>query len=148
MSADVPASHAIFMVVALVAATAVGASMIGIAFGLADDLQHNADKVSDVMLTDIKIINDPLIVPHNATLLHIFVLNCGETTLSNDWMVIVDGNLIPTANVAVVNQNNPGQPYAPGDVAILTIRVSLVGTDHSVKVIYADLADDYFKFRV
>lgn len=148
MSADVPASHAIFMVVALIAATAVGASMIGIAFGLADDLQNNSEKLSEVMRSDIKIINDPAAVPYSGGILYVYVLNCGDTTLLDDWMVIVDGNLIPAANVVAVNQNNPGDPFAPNDVAILQVTVSMAGTDHSVKVMYGNLAEDRITFRL
>ena len=148
MSADVPASHAIFMVVALIAATAVGASMIGIAFGLADDLQNNSERLSEVMRTDIKIINDPDEIPYSGGILYIYVLNCGQSTLLDDWMVIVDGNLIPTANIVATNQNNPGSSYAPYDVTILAVAVSMAGIDHSMKVMYGDLAQDRITFRL
>lgn len=149
MAADVPASHAIFMVVALIAATAVGAAMIGIAFNLADDLQNNSDKMSDVMRSDIKIINDPMEMRYVGGNLYLYVLNCGDTSFedSSMWLVIIDGALVPAASVTATNLDGSG-PVGPNQVVQLRVTYSLSIGDHSVKVLYGNLADDRIGFRI
>ncbi|MDD3398586.1 MAG: hypothetical protein PHW93_03200 [Candidatus Methanomethylophilaceae archaeon] len=149
MSADVPASHAIFMVVALIAATAVGAAMIGIAFNLADDLQNNSEKMSEVMLSDIKIINDPMEMRYVSSNLYLYVLNTGDTSFDDPdmWMVIIDGALVPSSAVTPTNFEGSG-PIGPNQVVQLRVTYALSVGDHSVKVLYGNLADDRISFRI
>jgi len=149
MSADVPASHAIFMVVALIAATAVGGAMIGIAFNLADDLQSNSERLSEVMLSDLEIVNDPMEMRYVGGSLYLYVLNCGDTSFENDtqWIVIIDGAVVPVAAVTVNNLNGVGA-IGPDQVAQLRVDYVLSVGDHSVKILYGNLAEDRISFRI
>jgi archaellum component FlaG (FlaF/FlaG flagellin family) len=149
MSADVPASHAIFMVVALIAATAVGGAMIGIAFNLADDLQSNSERLSEVMLSDLEIVNDPMEMRYVGGSLYLYALNCGDTSFENDtqWIVIIDGAVVPVAAVTVNNLNGAGA-IGPDQVAQLRVDYVLSVGDHSVKVLYGNLAEDRISFRI
>ncbi len=145
MGASVSASHVIFMVAAIIAATAVGAAMIGIAFTLADDLSDNSDKLSDKMGSDIKIINDPARVPYTNSNLSIYVLNTGDIPLDNkSWIVVINGYLVADENVV------PQQPapHFHGDWVELKVEYFLGSGDHTVMVRHGDKADDTMRFRL
>ncbi len=145
MGASVSASHVIFMVAAIIAATAVGAAMIGIAFTLAEDLSDNSDSLSERMGSDIKIVNDPAIVPYVGGNLSLYVLNTGDRPLDNDgWIVIIDGRLVPNDNI-VPQQSGP---HFHGDVVELRVEYSLTSGDHTVMVRHGDRADDSMRFRL
>lgn len=147
MGASVSASHVIFMVAAIIAASAVGAAMIGIAFTLAEDLSDNSEKLSESMGTDIKLVNDPAMMLYdpNDELLFLYVLNNGDRSLDDTgWIVIINGQLIPDASVTPVTAS----PYRNGDVAVLMVGVDLSPGDHTVMVRYGSMADDSLRFRV
>ena len=145
MGASVSASHVIFMVAAIIAATAVGAAMIGIAFTLAEDISDKSDSLSERMGADIKIINDPAIVPYDGSNLSLYVLNTGDIPLDNEsWIVIIDGRLVPDDKV--VPQQSA--PHFHGDVVELMVEYSMTAGDHTVMVRHGDRADDSMRFRL
>ncbi len=145
MGASVSASHVIFMVAAIIAATAVGAAMIGIAFTLAEDLSDNSESLSEKMGSDIKIVNDPAIVPYVGGNLSLYVLNTGDIPLDNEsWIVVIDGRLVPNANV--VPQQSA--PHFHGEVVELRVEYSLTAGDHTVMVRHGDKAFDSMRFRL
>ena len=145
MGASVSASHVIFMVAAIIAATAVGAAMIGIAFSLAEDLSDNSDKLSDTMGTDIKIVNDPANLVVSNGYLSIYVLNTGDLPLNNEhWIVLINGRLVNLA--AIIPQWGP--THFHGDIVELRVYFELDPGDHTVMVRYGDMAQDSMRFRV
>lgn len=145
MGASVSASHVIFMVAAIIAATAVGAAMIGIAFNLAEDLSDNSDSLSERMGSDIKIVNDPAIVPYSGGNLSLYVLNTGDIPLDNEsWIVVIDGRLVPDENVVP----QQAAPFFHGDIVELRVQYSLTAGDHTVMVRHGDRADDSMRFRL
>lgn len=153
MAAGVPASHAIFLVVALIASASVGAAMLGAAFNLSDELEMNSEKLSDVMSSDIKIINDNKLVRYDGGVLYLHVLNTGDRTMraddSAEWMVIVDGALIGQGSLNVRYNMSSTQSYLPpGQVADINVQCYLSAGDHSVKVMYGGLAEDRISFRI
>ncbi len=144
MGASVPASHIIFMVAAIIAATAVGAAMISIAFNLSEDIVENSEGLSEVMQTDIKLVNDPVAVPYSGGQLDVYVLNSGDTVLDgSEWIVLIDGVLIEDASVELQEES-----LDPGEVGTLQVTASITSGDNQIKVMYGNKADDSMRFRI
>lgn len=134
------ASVSISHVILFIAAVAVAAMVATTATGVADDVSHalrgTGSDLGDQLDANFAIISDPgsnAIYDDNTTTVTILVKNTGSSVLPTDPKLVdtlVDGELVRESNVTVVD----GDYWRPGNVARITVNVSLSKGSHRVLV--------------
>ncbi len=145
MSAESPAIHLIFFIVAtsiaVGAATVLGSMVLTIAQGV----DARADAMERALATDFLVINDPGRVSVNPTLF--YAKNIGARIIEPTTITILfDGRYV---NYTQAIQN--GAPrWAPGDVVTYTIPVNeltVASGDHTAILVAEGGSRDVFRFR-
>lgn len=146
MGVDTSITHAIFFIAAVVVAVALAAAFTGIIYSMSEDIEDKSDAMSDEILTEILIINDPIMVPYENSNLTLYVKNIGSTYLMpDDVVVMIDGQIM---NVNVELLEAGAQVCNPAEVMKLTVEVTLTSGDHRAKVIASSGSSDTMAFRI
>lgn len=137
--ADTAITHMIFFIAAIIIA-------MGVVTVLSADIQSMVSSssvgsrlLSEQMRTDITIVNDPSVIPYDASANHytFYAKNTGKTELTPEFItVLVDGFLIESTDMDI------GLPdgdvvWRPGDVLVINVTTSpdpLEAGDHRILV--------------
>lgn len=145
MAADSSVTQIMFFIAAVLVAGTLAGVFIGIANSMGQTIQERGDAIGDQLQSDITIINDPVVVPYDNSILTLYVKNTGTSTLSrNGLTILVDGLFMNyTATGAA-----PDPSWLAQKVVTLQIPVVLLPGDHVVKVVTANGIADQMQFRL
>jgi len=129
-------SELVLFIVSLLVAGMVAGGLYVVTQDLSDGIVVKGRAVSTDLRTDFEIINDPEHIPYaSASGSYIFyVRNTGKTSFSfdsNSVVVMIDGNLIPPANLTF----DPSGSLAPYEVGKIYVQTSLSPGYHKVAVV-------------
>lgn len=142
MGADTTSTQLIFFIAATVVATATAGILSGVVVDLSSKASIRGHAFGDELQSEVKIINDPAVVPNNPVVF--YVKNTGATTLDyGNMTVIVDGQIVSTTQALL----NSEQTFRYGAVAQVTYTATLAAGDHYVKVSMENGASDELRFR-
>jgi flagellar protein FlaG len=146
MGVDTSVTHSIFFIAAIIVATSLAGTFIAITYHLADDLEAREQAVSDTMLTDLVIINDPQMMPYSESQLSIYAKNTGSISINHNRLtVFVDGEYLePTVQL----MESAAMTWRASEVAEIIVTVDLSPGDHQVKVITDNGVSDTMLFRI
>ena len=146
MSADEAISHITFFIAAVVVAVALCGVIIGVGTEMSGDITAHGSSMSGSLLTDIKIINDPTIMPYENDTLTIYIMNTGENALSfNELTILIDGQY---CNYTMTNGQSLNGTWSASSVAQVRVNVALTSGDHNVRVVLPDGVYDSLTFRI
>ena len=141
MGADTTTTHLIFFIAGTVVAAA---GLSSVVFDLTGKVDAKGRQLGEVITTDIKIANDPGMVPNNPVV--IYVKNIGTSTLDASLAtLILDGSAVSSTNTVLGSADTW---WRPGDVAKLEYAASLAPGDHQARVVTQNGVHDELKFRV
>ncbi len=146
MAVDTSVTHMIFFIAAVIVAGSLAAALTGIVYNASDDIEDRADGLSEQILTDIVIINDPKMVPYQNNNVTIYVKNIGENyIIPDEFDILIDGQFVSIS----VNLLEEGvEVLYPGEVADIKASISLSSGDHIMKVTAKGIAEDSMRFRI
>ena len=145
------ASQMIFFIAAIVVSVAVVGTLISTTHQFSNDLQRRGGDMGSAIQTDIKIINDPVAMPYNATnkTLTLYIMNTGSTILPySNASVIIMINGTTYTNLSFVTPSG-GKTWGP-DVT-LTVYVHdavLPKQDYRLLVVVHGGVTDSINFRI
>jgi archaellum component FlaG (FlaF/FlaG flagellin family) len=142
MGADTTSTQLIFFIAATVIATATAGILSGVVIDLSSKASIRGHAFGDQLQSEIKIINDPAVVPNNPVLF--YVKNTGATTLDyGNMTVIVDGKIVTTTETLL----NGETTFRYGAVAQVSYATTLASGDHYVQVTMENGVSDELRFR-
>ncbi|MDP7266359.1 MAG: hypothetical protein QGH39_12465 [Candidatus Thermoplasmatota archaeon] len=157
------ASHLIWFIAAVIAATAISGVMVGSVFEVADKLESSGRNMAGELATDISIENDVAMVPYNATShnLTIYLKNIGSkeiyfTGVNYTFPLFLSGPNIKDPDYIPTNMTLlGGNAFLPGLTLRLTYNITLPsyleeGNQYHMKIIaseYANVGDSTY-FRI
>ncbi|MCD6503682.1 MAG: flagellar protein G [Thermoplasmata archaeon] len=150
MGFDTSATKSIFFIASVIVAVVLSGVFTGVTYKLSSDIDMRGTMLSDVLKSDIEIINDPENVPYNSTTneLIIYVKNTGKSILStSDLTIIIDGFVVPEGNFSIEILGEY-TAWSPGIVIKITIIESLSSGDHKIKVVLDNGVYDEMYFRI
>ncbi len=147
--ASTAVSQLIFFIAGLVVASVVVGVMLSSTTNLADGIEGRSSSLADSLRSDVRIINDPVAMPYNATnqTLTLYVLNSGTISLpatNATLRAFVNGTFAANTTVYIVG----GGSWGPQGIAIIEVHgLALTsGTDMLVTVVAAHGATDRLEF--
>jgi len=152
------ASHIIWFIAALIAATAVSGVMIATVFDMAETIETRGRIISGELEYDISIENDVTMVPYDnvSKNLTIYIKNIGSKEIPFDGanytfvLFITGGNLTQTNAIPfAMSIIGTGTNFLPGRTMELIYKVSTLYSDYeySIKVIaseYSSVGDSTY----
>lgn len=147
MGADTTSTQLIFFIAATLVATAASAALSGVVFDLTGKLDEKGEQLSGVLATDIRIINDPAVVPNNPVL--IYVKNTGTYTLNGTLTTLLVNGAAVSPTISIVDAPAGYDVWKTGDVLLMSYATTLSTTaDHQARVITQNGVADDLRFRV
>jgi len=141
----------IFFIAALVVSMAIAGTLISTTQKFSGDIQKKGGSMGDTLLTDIKVINDPVAMPYNSSnkTLTLYIKNTGSTTLPfSNATVLVMINGTYYSNMTFVM---PSGVKTWGPQVVLTVvvhEVTLPKNDYRLKVVVHGGVSDTITFRI
>ena len=160
--AGTSASHIIWFIAAVLAATALSGVMVTTVFQMADNMEERGRALSDELSCAISIENDVTMVPYNNTTfeLTIYLKNIGSKEIYYEGsnytflLLVTGGNLTGSSDFLPGNMTvlGTGDSFLPGRTIRLTYDIETLYTDYQyrMKVIASDYSDvgDSTDFRI
>lgn len=133
MGADVSSTHLIFFVASML--IAVGA--IGVIHSNVDAVSHSiniaSNALTDQILTDIIIINDPANIPYIHGMHIFYVKNVGSSTLSTKHItILINGKHIQPNSISVIG--GIGDTWKVTEVIQINVIHAMAG-DNTIKIV-------------
>lgn len=146
MGADTSATHMIFFIAAVIIALSVTGALFLNIQSLTSALTTSSKTLSSQLKTDIKIINDPEIIPNSGGSFTFYVKNIGKEDLYPGQInVIINGSLVTNINTDIIEGDTM---WISGDVLRINAMVSLPSGSHNIRVITDNGIEDSFNFRI
>ncbi|RNI08507.1 flagellin [Methanohalophilus halophilus] len=146
---DTAITHMIFFIAAVIIAVSVVAVLNTNVQSLTSSANTNSNILADQLRTDITIVNDPEIVPHNNNTYSFYVKNTGKTNIPIDYVdVFIDGLLVSSDDLDLRLQEDD-MVWRPSDLLILEISRSspLSSGDHRILVAVENGKTDAINFE-
>jgi len=148
MGADTSATHMIFFITAVMIALSVTGALFLNIQSLSSAMTTGSKTLSAQLKTDIKIINDPEMIPKTGEVYTFYVKNIGKEDLfPAQTNVIIDGTLITEGNLAMTIVEGDVM-WLSGDILKIDVTTSLISGSHNLRVITDNGVEDSFSFRV
>lgn len=146
--ADAGISEMILFIGAIVVATTVAATLIGIADDSTNSIESVGDRFQDQINAEILIVSDPstgAVYDTTTNTLTLLVKNTGDRPLlPEETFVLVDGEYYDTDSTEVVD----GESWRSGNVLRITVTVDLnINTEYRFTV-RAETAEDSLEYFV
>jgi|Deesub1362A_J573_1020465.scaffolds.fasta_scaffold00191_25 flagellar protein FlaG len=144
------AANIILFIATLIVATSVAAVLGTTTHKITIGLQAKEELLTKALSSDIEIINDPVVIPKQGNYYLFYVKNIGKEKIlfdSTSLSVLIDGQLIPAANLTVTSPGNQGY-LSLADVGTIGVMTNLTSGDHTIKVITYEGASDSLDFRI
>lgn len=146
MAADASVSQVVFFIAAVLVAGSMAGVFIGVSNNMGQTITERSDQISSQLQTEIKIINDPVVVPYTDGNLTLYVKNTGTSTLSKASLtILVDGEF---HNATRITSSSPDASWLPQQVITVQMEVHLETGDHYAKVVTASGIYDAMQFRI
>ncbi len=127
-------SELVLFIVSLLVAGTIAGGLYYITQDLSDGITVKGKSVSTTLRTDFEIINDPESIPLESGNYIFYVRNIGKTSFvftSDSVVVMVDGEIIPPANLTFTNLDNSSltelRPYDVGQITVPSAFISSPG---------------------
>ena len=133
MGADTSSTHLIFFIVSMLIAVGVVGVIHSNINVISQSVNIASDALSDQILTDIIIINDPANIPHVNGVYTFYVKNIGSSTLSIEHItVLINGAHIQPTSIKVINSIE--STWKVTEVVQIEIMHNMTG-DNTIKII-------------
>jgi len=144
------AAQLILFIAAVLIATSVSAVMVVTIEKISLGIRDQGDYLKNVISTNFEIINDPMNIPTKTigtnTAYVFYVKNIGKTPIvftNRTITVLIDGNIIPPANVTTSPEVLP--PSQVGEIDVIT---SLSPGNHRITVVLSNGLSDTMEFTI
>ncbi|WP_406656563.1 flagellar protein G [Methanolobus sp. ZRKC2] len=137
--AETAVTHMIFFIAAIIIAMGVVTVLSADIQSMVSSSSVNSKLLSEQIRTDITIVNDPYIIPYDATghYYTFYAKNTGKTELAPEFItVLVDGILIESTDMDV-DLPDGDVVWRPGDVLLVNVTTTpdpLEAGDHRVVI--------------
>ncbi|OPY32560.1 MAG: Archaebacterial flagellin [Methanomassiliicoccales archaeon PtaU1.Bin124] len=147
MAADTSVTHMIFFVAAILIAASMAGVFLSVGFDMASSIDKSSKNVENRMNSELRIINDPTMMPYTGNNLTIYVENTGDTLLLPTTLaVVLDGILVNDTFMQVMGESQ-GR-WGPSVTLKINIVEPLASGDHYVKIITPSGIYDKLDFRI
>jgi len=126
-------SELVLFIASIMVAGVVAGGLYAVTQDISSGISTQGNSLAQSLKTNFVIINDPDEIPLNSTSQSyiFYVRNIGEVSFpweNSSVVVMIDGNIVPPANLTFININNPSikilRPYDVGAVEVPTAFVS------------------------
>lgn len=137
--AETAVTHMIFFIAAIIIAMGVVTVLSADIQSMVSSSSVNSKLLSEQMRTDITIVNDPYVIPYDASAHHytFYAKNTGKTELVPEFItVLVDGVLIESTEMDI-DLPDGDVVWRPGDVLVINVSTTpdpLEAGDHRILV--------------
>jgi len=145
------ASQIIFFIAALIVSMAIAGTLISTTTKYSNDIEKRGSDMGTTLLTDIKIINDPVAMPYNASnnTITLYIQNTGSTIIpfSNQSVhVMINGTFY--SNLTFVLPSGASS-WAPQIILTIVVKqVTLPDNDYRLKVVVTGGIYHTITFRI
>jgi flagellar protein FlaG len=147
MGAGTSATQLIFFISSVIIALGVVGALFMNVQSITSAATLGSKTLTEQLLTDITVINDPEIIPNSSGIYTFYVKNTGKEGLGIEYItVIIDGTLIPDNNLnkTIIGSDSM---WLTGDVLEINATVSLDTGSHNLRVVTTNGIEDSFLFR-
>lgn len=146
MAADTSVTHMIFFVAAILVAGSMAGVFISVGYNMATQIGVTSNAMEEKMATEVRIINDPAMVPYSGNNLTLYVENTGSELIDPSTLaVILDGVYINDTFMTIIG---PAENWGPSVVLQINIDEPLASGDHFIKIATKSGNADTMTFRV
>lgn len=147
MAADGAVSQMIFFIAAILVASSMAGVFLAVGYSMAEKVSNESSAITDLSSSELRIINDPIMMPYSEGNLTVYVENLGSIVLSTESLsVMLDGVYI---NDTFFQYLGPGvNRWGPSVVLQINIVEPLASGDHFIKVTIANGKSDSMAFRI
>jgi flagellar protein FlaG len=147
MAADGAVSQMIFFIAAILVAASMAGVFLTVGYNMAEKISNESTAITDLASSELRIINDPVMMPYSEGNLTVYVENLGSNVLSTSSLtVMLDGVYI---NSTYFQFLGPGVTrWGPSVVLQMNIEEPLASGDHNIKVTIANGKSDSMAFRI
>ncbi len=144
------AAHIILFIAVVIVASSLSVMMATTVQKISVGMEQQGNRVQKLLTTDFEIINDPTNIPTKTigtnTAYVFYVKNTGTNSFpltSGSITVLIDGNVIPSANITTSpSLLNPGQT---GEVDVVT---TLTAGYHTIKIVLYNGVSSSLEFKI
>ena len=137
----------IFFIAAIVVASSMAGVFLSVGFSMAEKISDESTAITDLSSSEMRIINDPMMMPYSEGNLTVYVENLGTNVLStSSMMVMLDGVYINSTYFQFLGSGVTR--WGPSVVLQMNIEEPLASGDHYIKVTIANGKSDTLTFRI
>ncbi len=147
MGAGTSATEMIFFITSIIIALGVVSGLLLNIQSITSSAILGSKTLTGQLKTDIKIINDPELIPKSGSNYSFYVKNTGKEELGTGYIsVIIDGVYISDSSLNKTIMNGDVL-WLTGDVLRINASASLQTGSHNIRVITENGIEDDFSFR-
>lgn len=137
----------IFFIAAILVAASMAGVFLSVGYSMAEKVSNESSAITDLSNSELRIINDPVMMPYSNGNLTVYVENLGSNVLSTASLtVMLDGIYINSTFFQYLGSGVTR--WGPSVVLQINIEEPLAAGDHYIKVTIANGRSDSMAFRI